>query len=63
MPTEPGRGRSLLATIVGYLIVALVVLFVFKFVLGTIFWLLRALVIVVILLGLLTLYARLKSPD
>jgi hypothetical protein len=63
MPTGRSSGRSLLATIVGYLIVAIVVLVLFRFVLGTIFWLVRGLVLVVILLALLTIYVRLKSPD
>jgi hypothetical protein len=56
------RARSLLATIVGYVIVALVVLILFRFVVGTIFWLVRALFIVVVLVGLVAIYLRLKSP-
>ena len=52
-----------MATVVGYVIVAIVVLAVFHFIIGTILWLFRTLVIVVVLLGLLTLYLRLKSPD
>lgn len=63
MSTEPGGARSVLATIVGYVIVAVVVLVLFNFVIGTFLWLFRTLVIVVVLLGLLTLYLRLKSPD
>ena len=63
MPTEQGRGRSLLATVVGYLIVAVIALLVFRFIVGTFFWVIRAAVIIVILLGLVTLYAKLKSPD
>jgi hypothetical protein len=63
MSTGQGGARSLLATIVGYVIVALVVLFLLQFVIGTIFWLLRALVVIVILLALVTIYAKLKSPD
>jgi hypothetical protein len=63
MPPERSGARSLLATIVGYAIVAVVVLFVLQFVIGTIFWLLRALVVIVVLLALVTIYARLKSPD
>jgi hypothetical protein len=61
--TGQGGGRSLVATIVGYVIVALVVLFLLQFVIGTIFWVLRALVVIVILLALVTIYAKLKSPD
>jgi hypothetical protein len=63
MSTGQGGARSLLATIVGYVIVALVVLFLLQFVIGTIFWLLRALVVIVILVALVTIYAKLKSPD
>jgi hypothetical protein len=63
MPTEPSSARSLLATVVGYLIVAVVVLVLFRFIVGTIFWAFRAVVVIVILLGLVTIYVRLKSPD
>ena len=63
MSTEPSAARSVLATIVGYLIVAIVVLFLFHFIIGTILWLFRTLVIVVVLLGLVTIYLRLKSPS
>ena len=52
-----------MATIVGYVIVAVVVLVLFQFILGTIFWLIRAFVVVAILLVLVTIYVRLKSPD
>jgi hypothetical protein len=60
---ERSGARSAMATVVGYVIVAIVVLAVFHFIIGTILWLFRTLVIVVVLLGLLTLYLRLKSPD
>jgi hypothetical protein len=63
MPTEQSGARSVLATIVGYIIVAVIVLALFHFIIGTILWLFRTLVIVVVLLGLLTIYLRLKSPD
>jgi hypothetical protein len=63
MSTEPGGARSLLATVVGYLLVALVIVVLFHFIVGTILWLFRTLVIVVVLLALLTIYLRLKSPD
>ena len=52
-----------MATVVGYLIVAVVVLVLFRFIVGTIFWAFRAVVVIVILLGLVTIYVRLKSPD
>ncbi len=53
----------MLATVVGYLIVVIVALILIRFVLGSLFWLFRAFLVVVILLALLTLYARLKSDD
>ena len=60
---QQGRARSFLATIVGYLIVILLAVIVFRFVLGTIYWLLRAFFIAIVLIVLLTIYLRLKSPD
>jgi hypothetical protein len=63
MPTRRAGARSLLATIVGYIIVALVVLILLRFIVGTVFWLIRAFVLVIVLLALLALYVRLKSPD
>jgi hypothetical protein len=60
---QQGRARSFLATVVGYLIVIILAVVVFRFVLGTIYWLLRAFFIVIVLVGLLTVYLRLKSPD
>lgn len=63
MSSGPNRARSFLATIVGYAIVALVIVFLFHFIIGTILWLFRTLVVIVVLLGLLTIYLKLKSPD
>lgn len=62
MSTEPSRTRSVLATVVGYGIVAIIVLVLFNFIIGTILWLFRTVVIIVVLIGLLTIYLRLKSP-
>lgn len=61
--THDSGARSVLATIVGYLIVAIVVIVLFNFVIGTIFWLLRTVIIVVAILALITIYLRLKTPD
>ncbi|MEO7371383.1 MAG: hypothetical protein ABI949_02875 [Ilumatobacteraceae bacterium] len=63
MSTRPGAARSVLATVVGYVLVAVLVVVLFNFVVGTIFWLIRTLLIIVVLLGLLALYFKLKSPD
>lgn len=63
MPTSPRTGRSILATIVGFVLVAVLVVVLFQFVVGTILWLFRTLVIVVVILALVTIYLRLKAPD
>jgi hypothetical protein len=60
---QHSRSRSFLATIVGYVIVIILAVIVVRFVLGTIFWLLKALFVVIMLVGLLVVYLRLKSPD
>jgi len=62
MSTQPSAARSVLATVVGYVLVGVVILVLFKFIIGTIFWLVRTVLIIVVLLGLLTIYLRLKSP-
>ena len=63
MSTTPSRGRSALATIVGYVLVAVVVVVLFNFIVGTIFWLVRTILIIAVVVGLLLLYLHLKSPD
>ena len=63
MATERNDARSLLATVVGYLIVAIVGLILLRFVVGMIFGLFRAFFIVVVLFVLLAIYLRLKSRD
>ena len=63
MSTTPSRGRSALATIVGYVLVAVVVVVLFNFVVGTIFWLVRTILTIAVVVGLLLLYLHLKSPD
>jgi hypothetical protein len=62
MSTQPSAARSVLATVVGYVLVGVVIVVLFKFIIGTIFWLVRTVLIIVVLLGLLTIYLRLKSP-
>jgi hypothetical protein len=63
MSTQPSAGRSVLATIVGWVLVGVIVVVLFNFVVGTLFWLIRTVLIIVALLGLLTIYLKLKSPD
>jgi hypothetical protein len=62
MSTQPSAARSVLATVVGYVLVGVVIVVLFKFIIGTFFWLVRTVLIIVVLLGLLTIYLRLKSP-
>ena len=62
MATEPSGSRSVLATIVGFFLVAVVVLVLFQFVVGTVLWLFRTAAIIAVVLGLLILYLKLKSP-
>jgi len=52
-----------LATVVGYVLVGIIILVAFRAVVGTVLWLFRTVVIIVVLIGLLMLYLRLKSPD
>jgi len=53
----------MLATMVGYLLVVVIAIVAFRFVLGTLFWLLRTVLVVVVIGGLLVLYLKLKTPD
>ena len=62
MASEQSGGRSLLATIVGWFLVAIIVLVLFHAVVGTVLWLFRTLVIIVVIVGLIALYLRLKAP-
>jgi len=62
MASEQSGGRSLLATIVGWFLVAISVLVLFHAVVGTVLWLFRTLVIIVVIVCLIALYLRLKSP-
>ena len=62
MASEQSGGRSLLATIVGWFLLAIIVLVLFHAVVGTVLWLFRTLVIIVVIVGLIALYLRLKSP-
>ncbi|MDO8363512.1 MAG: hypothetical protein Q7V88_11495 [Actinomycetota bacterium] len=54
--------KSSLATVVGWLIVVLLVFWAFGFILGTLRWLIRSLLMFLILGGLLVAYLALKDP-
>ena len=58
---DTGRVRNLGATIVGWLLVAVLVYVLFGFLIGTIFWLVRTFLVFVVIGALAWLYFRLKS--
>lgn len=57
-----GRTRSLLGTIIGYVIVGLVLVWVLNALIGTIFWLIRTLIFALVIGGLIAAYLALKAP-
>ncbi len=56
------RSRSLLATVVGWVLVAALVWFGLRFVLGTVFWILRSILVILVIVGLAWAYLALKAP-
>jgi len=54
--------KSSLATIIGWVIVALIVFWAFGFIIGTLRWLLRSFLLFALLIGLLLAYLALKEP-
>ena len=58
----PGRARAALATVIGYVIVGIVVWYLLRFLLGTIFWLVRTFLLLFVLFALIFLYFKLKTP-
>ena len=59
---ESPDARSALATVVGYVLVAIIAYFVLRAFVGTIFWLIRTVVVIVVIGGLFMLYLSLKAP-
>ncbi len=59
---EVRKSKSFLATVVGYVLIAVIVWFLFGWLVGTILWVLRTVLIIVVVLGLFTLYLKLKTP-
>jgi hypothetical protein len=57
------KARSFLASIIGYLLAALVAYLAFRLFLGTVYWLIRMIVIVLAIGGLAMLYLKLKAPS
>lgn len=58
---EDGAPRSVLASIVGWVIVGLIVFVFFGWIVGTVVWLARMAVVLLLLGGLVWLYFRLKG--
>lgn len=56
------RSRSFLASVVGWIIVAVVVWILLRFVVGTVRWLLRGFVLLIVIGALAWAYASLKAP-
>ena len=63
MSQASDRSRSVLASVVGWIVVALVAYWLLGAVIGTLRWVIRAVVWIVVLGVLVSLYARLKSRD
>jgi hypothetical protein len=59
----PDRSRSFLATIIGWVLAAIVLWFALRFILGTVTFVLRGVVLIVVIVGLLWAYLSLKAPD
>jgi hypothetical protein len=57
------KARSFLASIIGYLLAAVVAYLAFRMFLGTVYWLIRMIVIVLAIGGLAMLYLKLKAPS
>jgi hypothetical protein len=57
------RGRSFLASVVGWVVVGLIVYFFFGWFVGTLGFLLRIIVIFVVIGGLISLYFKLRGDD
>lgn len=55
--------RKLLASVVGYIIVALIALWALRFAIGSLFWMIRSVMAIVVIGGLIALYLKLKEPD
>lgn len=59
----PDQSRSLLATIVGWVLAAIVVWLALRFVFGTLGFLIRGVIVLVVIVGLLWAYLALKAPN
>ena len=57
----PGRTRSIAATLIGYLLVGLLLIWLLNTVVGTLFWLIRTLLFALVVGALLAAYVALRS--
>lgn len=60
---KSGGVRGFGATVVGWLIVAVIIYFFFGFLIGTIRWILRLIIVLVLMGALLTAYFKLRDGD
>jgi hypothetical protein len=59
----PDRSRSFLATIIGWVLAAIVLWFALRFIVGTVGFVIRGVVLIVVIVGLLWAYLALKAPN
>ena len=57
------KARSFLASIIGYLLAAVVAYLAFRMFIGTVYWLFRTVIVIVVVAGLAALYLKLKVPS
>jgi hypothetical protein len=55
--------RSAAASVVGWVLVLVIGWILLRFVLGTIFWIVRGAILIAVVVGLLLLWLTLKAPD
>ena len=56
------RSRSLLATVIGWVLAAIVVWLALRFLLGALDFFVRGVILIVVIVGLLWAYLTLKAP-
>jgi hypothetical protein len=59
----PDRSRSLLATIVGWTLAAILVWVALRFLLGALGFVVRGVILIAVIVGLLWVYLTLKAPS
>jgi hypothetical protein len=59
----PDRSRSFLATVVGWVLAAIVIWFALRFIVGTVGFVIRGVLLIVVIVGLVWAYLALKAPN